>query len=202
MNPILNILKNGEVVHISELAPRLLRDNFFKSTDEEKREETSSGANKFADRVSWGKVYLKQGKFIIQPQRGYVQITEKGKNILKNNINIDLAYLNKDKDFIAHKKKVGIKKEKDDITRPSDVTPQDMIDFGFKDLTQSLKVELLERLQESNPYYFEKIILELFQKIGYGDITVTKNKIYNDPLKYCELYTLVMVKILERLRKI
>jgi restriction system protein len=48
-----------------------------------------------------------------------------------------------------------------------------MIDFGFNDISNLLKSELLEKLKKSNPYYFEKIILRLFQKMGYGDFEET-----------------------------
>jgi len=41
------------------------------------------GANVLLDRIGWGKSYLKMGKFVNYPKRGMVQITEKGKQVLK-----------------------------------------------------------------------------------------------------------------------
>ena len=172
--PILETLNTEEALHYTDLS-KLIRDKYYSDLPKDLLEKkTSTGANVLFDRIGWGKSHLKMGKFVDYPERGMVQITKKGKNIIKRGVELDLVYLKDDKDYIEYGKRVGIKKEKDDVIKPKDVTPQDMIDFGFKDLTQSLKVELLEKLKESDPYYFEKIILKLFQKMGYGDITVTK----------------------------
>jgi restriction system protein len=172
--PILETLNMGDVLHYTELS-KLIRDKYYSDLPVELLEKkTSTGANVLFDRIGWGKSHLKMGKFVNYPERGMVQITKKGRDVIERKVELDLVYLRGDKDYIEYGKRVGIRKEKDDVIKPKGVTPQDMIDFGFKDLTQSLKAELLEKLKESDPYYFEKIILKLFQGMGYGDITVTK----------------------------
>ena len=43
-------------------------------------EKTKSGGRLIENRIAWGKSYLKKGGLVHYPQRGYVQITEKGKS--------------------------------------------------------------------------------------------------------------------------
>jgi restriction endonuclease Mrr len=48
-----------------------------------------------------------------------------------------------------------------------------MIDAGFSEIEAQTKSELLNRLREIDPFYFEKVILILLKKMGYGDFTET-----------------------------
>lgn len=58
----------------------------------------------------------------------------------------------------------------DNIT-PS--TPQDLIDEGFSIIENDIKNELLSKLKTIDPYYFEKVILILLNKMGYGEFIET-----------------------------
>jgi restriction system protein len=51
--------------------------------------------------------------------------------------------------------------------------PEIYIDSGFTAIEKQIKAELLERLQSIDPYYFEKVILILLKKMGYGDFVET-----------------------------
>ena len=52
-------------------------------------------------------------------------------------------------------------------------SPQDLIDRGFSEIEAQVKHELLEKLKGIDPYYFEKVILILLKKMGYGDFIET-----------------------------
>ena len=52
-------------------------------------------------------------------------------------------------------------------------SPQDLIDSGFTTIEAEVKTELLEKLKEIDPYYFEKVILILPKKMDYGDFIET-----------------------------
>jgi len=52
-------------------------------------------------------------------------------------------------------------------------SPQDLIDEGFNQIDIQVKDELLEKLKEIDPFYFEKVILILLKKMGYGDFVET-----------------------------
>lgn len=141
-------------------------------------QKTSTGANILLDRISWGQSYLKQGKLLESPKRAMIKITEKGKSLLKNG-GITLEKLKKDEDFLEYRKESELKRnkkeggDKDTISSIENSSPQDLIDSGFSTIDTQVKIELLDKLRNIDPYYFEKVILILLKKMGYGDFIET-----------------------------
>ena len=169
--PILQVLSDGKVYKTSDIPEEILKRTFFVLTESERVEKTSTGANLFNDRVAWAKSYLKQGRFLFQPSRGLVAITEKGSTLLKSGVKkFELAELKKDSDFQSYSSK---SRPTPSQTKVEELSPQDLIDRGFTEINSALKKELLEKLYTVNPYYFERIILELFKKMGYGEFNET-----------------------------
>lgn len=173
--PILETLKTNESVSSRELATRV-RDKYYSKLPKELLErKTSSGANTLIDRILWGKSYLKMGKFVFYPKRGMVQIADKGKQALKSG-KLLLEDLQNDPDFIQHRS--SVKNKKDDKLEIESIeidsaSPQDLIDTGFSTIETEVKSELLDKLKELDPYFFEKVILILLKKMGYGDFIET-----------------------------
>jgi restriction system protein len=115
------------------------------------------------------------GKFVSYPKRGFVQINEKGKRILSIG-KLALYDLHNDSDFLIHRESVKneLKNELElDVVNVENASPQDLIDTGFSTIEKEVKAELLEKLKEIDPYYFEKVILILLKKMGYGDFIET-----------------------------
>jgi len=159
--PILETLNNKESLKSRELALQV-RDKYYSDLPRELlNQKTRTGANVLIDRILWGKSYLKMAKFVSYPQRGMVQMTEKGKKALEIG-ELPLEQLQNDPDFINHRESVKSKKENDvelDKINVENASPQDLIDSGFSDIETEVKTELLERLKEIDPYYFEKVRL-------------------------------------------
>ncbi len=173
--PILETLIAEDSLNSRELAIRV-RDKYYTELPKELlNKKTSSGANVLIDRIGWGKSYLKMAKFVSYPQRGRVQLTEKGRRILDIG-ELSIQDLKNDKDFIKHRESVQIKKENEvelETDNVDNASPQDLIDSGFATIEAEVKTELLEKLKEIDPYYFEKVILILLKKMGYGDFIET-----------------------------
>lgn len=173
--PILETLNSAESLKSRELAV-IVQDNYYTDLPEELlKQKTSSGANVLIDRILWGKSYLKMAKFVSYPKRGLVQITEKGKRVLDKG-SLPLYELQHDQDFINHRESVKTEKENDieiNTVKVENASPQDLIDSGFSSIEKEVKTELLEKLKELDPYYFEKVILILLKKMGYGDFIET-----------------------------
>jgi restriction system protein len=173
--PILEILNTLESIKSRELASQV-RDKYYSYLPQELMiQKTSSGANVLLDRILWGKSYLKMGKFVSYPKRGFVQINEKGKRILSIG-KLALYDLHNDSDFLIHRESVKneLKNELElDVVNVENASPQDLIDTGFSTIEKEVKAELLEKLKEIDPYYFEKVILILLKKMGYGDFIET-----------------------------
>ncbi|WP_298496959.1 restriction endonuclease [uncultured Algibacter sp.] len=173
--PILETLSSIESISSRELAIRV-RDKYYSDLPKELLDKkTSTGANTLIDRILWGKSYLKMGKFVFYPKRGMVQIGEKGKQALASG-KLLLSDLQNDPDFIQHRSSVKSKKEDKTELETVDVdnaSPQDLIDTGFETIETEVKTELLDKLKELDPYFFEKVILILLKRMGYGDFIET-----------------------------
>ncbi len=173
--PILEILNTVDSIKSRELASKVLDTYYSDLPQELLSQKTSSGANVLLDRILWGKSYLKMAKFVSYPKRGFVQITDKGKRILKTG-NLSLQVIHNDEDYIKHRESVKSDKENKLETSTVNIenaSPQDLIDSGFSTIETGVKTELLEKLKEIDPYYFEKVILILLKKMGYGDFIET-----------------------------
>lgn len=173
--PILEILNSVESLNSRELANRV-RDKYYSHLSHELlNKKTKSGSNVLLDRILWGKSYLKMAKFLFYPKRGFVQITDKGIQTLGGGT-LTLNQLQNDPDFIKHREAVKSKKENElefDTEDIENASPQDLIDSGFSTIEAEVKTELLEKLKEIDPYYFEKVILILLKRMGYGDFIET-----------------------------
>jgi restriction system protein len=168
-NPILDILSDGEVIHHRELLNRVVKKYYSDLPNDLLEQKTKSGDVLIMNRIAWGKSYLKKGGFITYPKRGMVQITEKGlaqkENLSLKDVENEPGFLN----FYSEEKTKPVNPE----TKIDNSTPQDLIDSGIAEIDVQVKDEMLEKLKSIDPYYFEKVILILLKKMGYGEFIET-----------------------------
>lgn len=169
--PILEILSDEKIIRHRELL-KIVEEKYYSDLPIELLEnKTKSGEPLIRNRIAWGKSYLKKGGFVHYPERGMVQITQKGKKAS----NKKLKLKDVESDFLSF-----YADEKTKNTDEKDIkgsSPQDLIDSGFLAIELQVKNDLLEILKDVDPYYFEKIILILLEKMGYGDfIETSKSK--------------------------
>lgn len=165
--PILDILKNGDVITGRELI-RKVEEKFYSKLPTDLRDQTTkSGDRLIENRIAWGKSYLKKGGLVHYPQRGHVQITEKGKAATAESVSLNSLQA----DVITFYEPES--PTKNTVTVTSTASPQDLIDTGFEEIEKNVKDELLSKLKEVDPYTFERIILILLNKMGYGDFIET-----------------------------
>lgn len=168
-NPILKILQNGEMIHTREMQ-RLVIEKYYADLPQELlNEKTKSGEVLINNRIAWGKSYLKKGGYIHYPERGYVQITEKGR---EERSSLSLKQVVESNGTLAfyENEKMKVSVPNQEITSS---TPQDLIDQGFNQIEMEIKNNLLEKLKTIDPYYFERVILILLKKMGYGEFIET-----------------------------
>lgn len=165
--PILETLRNGEIISGRELLRRV-EEKYYSNLPKHLLEQTmKSGGRLIENRIAWGKSYLKKGGLVHFPQRGFVQITEKGKTAGSETYSLDALQQNAISFYQPEdslKGKIGIE---------NSASPQDLIDAGFEEIERKVKEELLAKLKEIDPYTFERIILILLNKMGYGDFIET-----------------------------
>lgn len=113
-------------------------------------------------------------KLIEQPERAMVKITPKGLEVLKRG-SYTLKELKADPIYLDHQLKKKEKKQTEEsVDDLNNASPQDLIESGVESIEQSIKSELLERLKDIDPYYFEKVILVLLNRMGFGEMVETR----------------------------
>ena len=146
--------------HISEL---------FNLTDEEKREILPSGQQQVINnRTAWAKTYLKKAGLLESTRRSYFIITEKGLDVLKENpVEIDMPYLKRFPEFIEF---TAIKRqEKQSLSQEEQQqTPQELLGLSYQQIKGELTQEILKSIKETQPDFFERLVVELLLKMGYG----------------------------------
>jgi len=208
MLPLLKNLKDNQEHSNSELYESLCLE--FNITDEEKEALLSSGIKIMDNRIGWAKTYLKKAKLLEYTKRGYTKITENGLKVLSENPSkIDNKYLERFNDFLEFR---NIKEQqfnflegfpKDSsgnihitMTKNTEETPDELIENGYNSIKANIKQELLNKLRESTPDFFERTILELLEKMDYGKGEVTGKTgdggidgiIYQDKLGLDKIY--------------
>lgn len=168
-NPILDILSNKEILHTREMQKKIIEKYYSYLPKELLEEKTKSGEILINNRIAWGKSYLKKGGFIHYPSRGNVQITDKG---LSQNKELSLKDLVEETSMLEFYQ-TERDKNSTNVKVISNATPQDLIDEGFNQIENEIKNDLLEKLKTIDAYYFEKVVLILLKKMGYGNFIET-----------------------------
>jgi restriction system protein len=168
--PILEVLKDGNVLKSRELIEEVKTRFYSELSEEQLKQETKSGDLLIDNRIAWGKSYLKKGGYITFPQRGFVQITEKGKN---HSATLTVRDLENESSLFDFYKQENSSVKADYKAQPEISSPQDLIDEGFNRIENEVKEDLLQKLKTIDPYFFEKVVLRLLKKMGYGEFIET-----------------------------
>ncbi|PSM53205.1 type IV methyl-directed restriction enzyme Mrr [Campylobacter blaseri] len=169
--PILKVLVDEDEIYNKDLKKKVYKKFYSNIPENLLQQKTKSGINILEDRIGWGYSYLKMGKFVIYPKRGFIKITKKGREIAKKG-NFTIFDLKNDAEFQNYqnnKLQTSDKKDNDIL----DESPLELIENGISNIETQTKIELLERLKDSDPYFFEKIVLKLLEKMGYGEFFET-----------------------------
>lgn len=171
MLPLLNQVADKKQYLLKELI--LVLGQHFKLTEEELNELLPSGsALLFANRVGWARTYLKKAGLLDSPQRGYLVITDRGLKVLaKKPEKIDNNLLKQFPEFLEFQnlKREGTESIAIDQSNSNDKeTPEETIEVAYQNIRQSLAQELLDTVQKMSPSFFERLVVELLVKMGYG----------------------------------
>lgn len=169
MLPVLKEVSDGQEHKICDVVNSLAKQ--FSLGDEELTIMISSGTQSvFYNRISWAKTHLKKARLIESETKGTIKITERGKQVLQERpTRIDIKFLKKFDEFVEFRTKSNSKKEKTEIETDYDnQTPEELIETAFQDFQKSLAEDLLEKIRNVSPSFFEKLVVALLVKMGYG----------------------------------
>jgi len=169
MRPVLECAASGEV-RIGDVVDRLA--DKFQLSEQERDELLPSGKQtRFSNRVHWAKSYLKQAGLVKATRRAHFVITDRGKDALNDNKEINVSYLEKFPEFQEFRSRT---KEGDPAELPQSgeveatATPDEVLRAAHKKINAALSAELLDRVREASPSFFENLIVELLLAMNYG----------------------------------
>ena len=166
MLPLLNLIAD-QTEHSLRETIEVLADK-FKLSDDERKEFLPSGQQAiFDNRVGWARTYLKKAGLVETTRRGYFKITNRGLEVLaKKPSEINAAFLKQFPEFIEFQnlKRDKQRNEEENLQR----TPEESIEGAHQIIKQKLATDLLQNIKSISPSFFEKIVIDLLVKMGYG----------------------------------
>ena len=176
MLPLLKLAADKQEHHIREAIEKLASQ--FNISDDEKKELLPSGQLAvFDNRVGWARTYLKKAGLLETPRRGFLKITERGLKVIESSPSeINVSFLSQFPEFVEFrtiryaKAEEGANETGTTSTHLLDEkrTPEEYIGIGYNLLQKDLASDLLERIKQCSPDFFEKLVVELLVKMGYG----------------------------------
>lgn len=147
----------------------------FRLTPEEREHLLPSGKQRtFDNRVHWAKGYLKQAGLVRYTARGSYIATDEGRSALQRKpARIDNAYLRQYPSFLEFQSRKGTQStgENNVVAPPledANSTPDELIRDIHRKINASLAADLLDRVRDASPQFFEELIIELLLAMGYG----------------------------------
>jgi len=171
MLPLLEHVADGADCTIA--GSRDILANRYNMTEEERNQRLPSGAaNTFYNRLAWAKTYLQRAGLLIKIKRGVFRISDTGTKLLRNPPEqIDINYLQRFNAFNEFRKKSTVNSTDNaetSLVKENDATPEEALDLAYKVLRDDLATQLLAQIMTSHPSFFEKLVVDLMLKMGYG----------------------------------
>jgi restriction system protein len=172
MLPVLEQFSQGKT-NIAQCLPALQKQ--FSITDEEAAALNPSGTmTTFANRSHWARTYLSKAGLLTSPGRNRHEITEDGRRLLASGVtHVDMKTLEQFASYQSWREldAPGLPRAKSDaalVSLQDSETPEERIERDHRRIEDAVVEEILEKLQSMAPVRFERLILDLLTKMGYG----------------------------------
>ena len=169
MLPLLRFAGDGDEHSLREAIESLAEE--FKLSDEQRRELLPSGQQEvFDNRVGWARTYMKKAGLLRTTRRGFFEITERGSEALrKKPEKIDGKFLEQFQEFrefksLRHQPIPSDEQEEGEQKQ----TPEESLERAYQNLRTDLAADLITQIKQSPPALFERLVVELLVKMGYG----------------------------------
>ncbi len=166
----LQTLQDGEI-HTTKEVRASIAEKMSISKDDMSEMLPSGRQTTFGNRVAWARTYLDKSGLIETPKRGCYRITEEGKKALLSDKIIDLKYLEQYDSFIEfHQSKYAdINSKKENEKEESDESPVEILESAYEKINNALAGELMNEIMRLSSTDFEKLVVVLLLKMGYGN---------------------------------
>jgi len=171
--PALRVLASRDAAAARELVETISDD--LGLSEEQRTQRLASGQRRLDNRVAWAVSYLAHAGAVEKPRRGFSQITERGRRLLRDHPHgFDVDTLLQFPQFVEFKARSGtrttVRERAATVAVESDdeETPLERVAAAVRQLDSSTGADLVERLRSQPPEFLEKAVLELLVAMGYG----------------------------------
>ena len=124
------------------------------------------------NRIGWVRTYLFKAGLITQVTRGNYHISQLGLQAIKENPSgINVKYLRTQPAFLEWGNSFSNDKgnsEVDSVSLEAVKTPHELLETSYQIITNSVAEELLDRIKQSSPAFFERLVVDVLMAMGYG----------------------------------
>lgn len=168
MLPLLRFLSDRKVRSLRESIEAM--GEHFNLSEEDRAHRLPSGVKRtFDDRVSWASTYMKKAGLLASPRRGNYEIAQRGLEALKSAPSIiDNKYLSQFPEFATFRARKAVPTVKTVEATTGEGTPEEGFEENYSRLREALAADLLEAIRECSPSFFEKLVVDVLVKMGYG----------------------------------
>lgn len=175
MLPLLKLLGDGREYSFSDACESLADQ--FKLTAEEREQQNPSGlALTYVNRIGWARFHLLKAALLQSPRRSVMKITPAGSTLLMQDLKtLTTKDLKRFEAFRSYKPttergsdKAEAESQESEIAATPLESPDEAIFRLHRELDSALRLELLTRIKSVPPSFFEKLVVELMLKMGYG----------------------------------
>ena len=174
MLPFLQILKDEKEHPLQEVV-KSISDKFGLSQEEREELLESGGQQIINNRVSWAKTYLLKAGLLNSPKRGTFLISTEGLKVLASRPDkINIRYLKNFPDFQEWQNTPSLRKYEEKVATDeiegleTRQTPQELLELSQAKLREELAFEVLDKVKSCSPAFFERLVVDLLLKMGYG----------------------------------
>lgn len=169
MLPLLKFAGDGNK-HTRQEAFESLAKHFSLS-DEELSELLPGGSQtRFANRIGWALTHLKKAGLLESPERARFNITQRGLDVLKQNPErINVAFLDQFPEHLEFRRgRRNSQSEEIEEKSEDPQTPEERIEAAYSQIRSALASEILAKVKSVSPVFFERLVVDLLVKMGYG----------------------------------
>lgn len=171
MRPVLIVLSDGRTRTRRELIAEVLDEEAI--AEDQRAILLASGQSSVENRVGWAMSDLTRAAAVTKPERGRFTITDIGQQLLaanagsitKDTLRAIPAY----NDYEPRRQNVTVSTTpRGQVDENSELDPTEQIESGIELLRADVATDLLKRLQERHPDFFEEAVVKLLLAMGYG----------------------------------